>query len=167
MLGRRIVLRMMERHEAVAFAGGCTLCCAVIAWWVCGALALNYAYQDARDCGWWLWGTFVAELVYLPFAALFGCTYGVGAFMAITSAERISTDYACLDGFVRVALFFLLNLLNGLLLGFTGYAILNDECIPHDTWLYPMSHVGLWTCAVVTLCNVVLGVFEVAKSVCC
>lgn len=156
----------MERHEVAAFTGGCALCCGVIAWWICGALALKYAYEYAQGCGWWLWGTFIAELIYMPFAVLFGCIYGMGALMAITSTERITTDYACLDGFVRVLMFFILNLLNGLLLGFGGYAMWNDECIPHDTWLYPMSHVGFWTCAIVTLCNIMLGVFEVIKCVC-
>ena len=61
----------MERHEVAAFGGGCALCCTVIAWWVCGALAARFAYEDAAQCGWWLWGSFIAELVYLrPAVAL-------------------------------------------------------------------------------------------------
>ena len=153
----------MERHEIAAFSGGCALCCTIIAWWICGAFAARFAYEDAAQCGWWLWASFIAELIYLPFAMLFGCIYCGGALMSLTSAERVTTDYACLDGFMRVALFFLLNLLNGLLLGFGGYAMWNEDCIPHDTWLFPMSHVAFWICAVVTLCNVVLGILEVVK----
>ena len=100
-------------------------------------------------------------------AILFACIYGGGALVALTSNEEITTDYACLDGFLRVVVFFGLNMLNALLLGFGGYAMWNDDCIPHDTWLYPMSHVAFWLCAVVTLCNVVLGTLETVKRLCC
>ena len=159
-------LEEMDRTESVAFGGGCTVCCLVIAWWVCGALALRYAYDDAVGCGWWLWGTFIAELVYLPFAVLFACIYGGGALVALTSNEEITTDHACLDGFLRIAVFFLLNMLNGLLLGFGGYAMWNDDCIPHGKWLYPMSHVAFWLCAAVTAGNVVLAILETGKRLC-
>jgi hypothetical protein len=148
------------------FCGGCGLCCAVIAWWVCGALALVYAESYAEGCGWWLWGTFVAELAYLPFAMLFGCGYGVGACVSLTRIEDMSTDNAFMDGFLRMALFFVLNAMNGLLLGFGGYAIWTEDCIPSGTWLRSMSLTAFWMCTVTTAVNVILGLAEMLRACC-
>ena len=157
----------MSGAEVAAFSGGCAMCCLVIAWWVCGGLAASYAYDDAVGCGWWMWGTFIAELVYLPFAVLLGGAYTLGAFMSITSEERVSTDHACVDGFMRAVMFFILNLLNGLLLGFGGYAMWNEDCIPHDTWLHPMSRAAFWICAVITAFNILAAMAEIIKYACC
>ena len=155
----------MSLSEGCAFCGGCAICAAAVCWWVCGGIALSAAYEYAEGCGWWLWGAFIGELIYVPFAILFSCVYLCGALVSLTSHEELSTDSACVDGFGRAVVFVLLNFINVAILGTSGYAIWNEDCIAHDSWLYAMSRVGFWICAVLTGMCVLAGITETCKVV--
>lgn len=104
--------------------------------------------------------------MYVPFAIMFSSFYSCGALVSMTSSEPVSTDSACVDGFGRAFLFVLLNCMNAAILATTGYAMVKEDCIPHSTWLYPMSCVGFWACAVLTGLCTILGLAE-AGRLCC
>ena len=156
----------MGDWDGCVFCGGCGVCWAVIAWWVCGILAVIWGQTYAEECGWWLWGAFIGELIYLPFAIAFSTAYACGALVSITSSEPATTESACVDGFGRAVSFAILNCINAAILGTAGYAMQTEDCIPPSTWLYPMSRVGFWTCAVLTGLCTILGLAE-AGRLCC
>jgi len=153
----------MSKVAGCAFCGGCGLCVAVVAWWVCGVIGLVAASEYAEGCGWWLWGAFIGQLVYVPFAIVFSAIYLCGALVALTSAEQVTSESACVDGLGRAAAFVALNFLNAAILGTSGYAIWNEDCIAHDSWVYPMSRVGFWTCAGLTAACTVAGMIETCR----
>ena len=147
---------------------GCSFCCLWIAWWVCGGLALSYTYEDAEGCGWWMWVTFLVELIYAPFGILFGLAYMgmAGAALCCATDEETSMGNGCADGCVRGCLFLVLNVLNGLLLGFVSKGLWDEDCIPAHTQLRAMALTGFWLCAVITGLNILLAVAEFIKKAC-
>ena len=148
--------------------GGCSFCCLWIAWWVCGGLALSYTYEDAEGCGWWLWVTFLVELIYLPFGILFGGIYTalVGAALFAMENEDTSTGNGFADGCVRGCGFLIPNLVTGLLLGFVGKSLWEEDCIPTHTQLHAMALTGFCLCAIISGVNIILAVLEFVKRAC-
>ena len=147
---------------------GCSFCCLWIAWLVCGGLALSYTYEDAEGCGWWMWITFLVELIYMPFAILLGAAYtgAVGAALCCANPEDIDMGNAYVNGCARGVVFLVLNVLSGIVLGFVGKGIWGEDCVPTDTWLHAMALTGFVVCSVVTGINIILSALEFVQSSC-
>ena len=154
--------------EGVQVCGGCSFCCAWVAYIVCGSLALKMAFDDASRCDeWWLWGTFVGELIYVPFAIFYGGIYGAMASAAIFCMEEeditsgsLFTD-GCFQGFILV----ILNILSGVIIGMVAHSVwvVDEQCV-EGTWLHSMALFGFWACAIITGINLVLSALKFCKT---
>ena len=147
-------------------AAGCSFCCMYVAYMVCGIMALVRAYDFAHGCGWWLWATFLAELICVPIGLLLSLAYAgvASASLCAVDARDTTTVYSFMDGCVRGCGFLLLNVLSGVVLGFAYYGLWHETCIPNTTWLHAMALVTFWLCAAITGVNVVLGALEFIKA---
>ena len=160
---------MGESSDCLSLLFGCSFCCMWVAYIVCGSLALSWTFDDAKECGWWLWGTFVAELIYVPFAIILGGAYSafVGAAVFCMDEEDTSTGNAVADGCMQGCGLLVMNICSGLIIGFTAHSVWGvDEACMHGTWLYSMALFGFYTCAVITGINLVLAALKFCKSAC-
>ena len=155
-------------EDGCMMACGCSFCCLWIAYVACGVVALVRAFDYAQGCGWWLWVTFLVELIYVPIGVVMSLSYSgmAGAALCAMETEDVSTGNGFMDGCVRGLGFLLPNLLNGAALGFVAHSIWNESCIPSGTWLHGMALTTFWLCAVLTGVNVILAALEFVKMCC-
>ena len=156
----------MTCGEGAQCATGCGSCVLWLLWLGFGIAAAVSGYDDAVGCGWWLYVMFIVQLVYMPFAVVFGAIYSGLAYAALCegSPEDTATGNACGDGFLRGALFFVLNVLGGVVAGLSGKAIWDGNCRMDGTRLRAMAEVGFYATAVVTGIAVIVGMAEGAKA---
>lgn len=143
---------------------GCAACGLIIAWFVLGGLALANDIEYANGCGWWLWGVFVGQLIYLPFALAFSCIYVSWILSSVFGDEDMSFGHGFLDGCMRAAGFCMLNSVNALGVGFGYKALWDEDCVPHSTQLGVMSQVAFYTFAILLGTCIILGLAEAIRQ---
>ena len=152
----------MGCSEGTTFCTGCAFCLGWMAWIGVGVWASVEAFDAASECGWWLWGTFIAQLVYVPFAIIFHAVY-LGAIW--TSCANIeghgeSTGSGMADGCLRGGGFFFLNIVGGAIVGTSGHALWGAPCDLSGTVLREMAQVGFFVTAVLLGASVIAGIAD-------
>ena len=158
----------MSMSEIAGCCGACGFLAAWICWLVYGGLALNDSVEHAKSCGWMLWGSTLAELIYVPFGVLFSLVASAGSVMALCSdKEDISTGSGFLDGCFGACIIVCLNIINGIFIGVGAVAIWKEDCIPHDLAIVTFAQVSFYMCAVSTGLSLLTSGMAAVKHVCC
>ena len=161
---------MGEKDCILCFCGG-VVGCGLIAAWVCwivyGALALDSSVEHAKGCGWMLWGSTLAGLVYVPIGALLGlCATGFGMFALCSPDEDMSTGSDFMDGCFSACMIVCLNIINATFIAVLYEGLWKETCIPDGDTLVIFSHVQFYTCVVVlALSTCVFGLAALKR--CC
>ena len=156
----------MAFGEAFQCVCGCCGCILWLIWLGLGIAAAISGYDDAEGCGWWLYVMFIVQLVYVPFAILFGFVYGGLAWssLCIGDVQGASSGSAFCDGAVRGAVFLVLTGLGGAVAGLSAKALWHGDCSMDGTRVRTMAEAGFYAVVVVTGVSVALGIAEAVRA---
>ena len=148
--------------EGATYCTSCAFCLGWIAWIGVGTWATVEAFHAASDCGWWLWGAFIGQLVYVPFAVIFHTLYIAAIWGSCTNVDGAgdSTGSGMMDGCIRGGGFLVGNIVGGALVGTSGHALWGAPCELGGTVLREMAQVGFFITATLLGVSVVLGIAD-------
>ena len=136
-------------------------------WIGLGIWATIAAKEEAASCGWWLWGLFIAQIIYVPFALIFHSSYVIGIIERFKSPpEDVTTGSGCMDGCIRGGLFVALNFVGGCLVGLSAHALWGVSCTLAGTLLRNLATAGFYITAILLGLSVSAGLAEAGYTLC-
>lgn len=170
-MARFLQIIMGENRDCIACLCGSIVACGLVATWVCwivyGSIALDASVDYAKGCGWMLWGSTLAGLLYVPIGAALGLVAaGVGA-IALCSSDEISTGSEFMDGCFSACILVCLNIINATFVGVLFYGLWDETCIPHSETIVVFAKVEFYMCiAVLSLSMFIAGLAAIKRNCC-
>jgi len=143
--------------------GGCSLFIMYICYLVFGGMALHSSYSDASGCGWTLWGTVLAGLIYTPIGMIFAIMSGPGMMVIIKEGSSKSSVDGCLGtcGFITT------HLINVVIATFIGIGLWSESCVADNTDLYRYGEAIFWMSVVTSGISTIITIIALFMKCCC
>jgi len=143
--------------------GGCALFIMYICYLVFGGMALHGSYSDASGCGWTLWGTVVAGLIYTPIGMFVAIMSGPGMLVIIKEGNSNSS----VDGCLGTCAFITTHLINAVIATFIAIGLWSEDCVPEDSDLYRYGEAIFWMSVMTSGISIILTIIALFMKCFC